>query len=228
MMPIILSLETSTDVCSVALHDNKALLGEAVIREPQAHASRLAPLIESVMRDAKISFSDLQAVAIASGPGSYTGLRIGTSTAKGLCLALNIPLIAIGTLEVLAYQGSRINHSGAFLCPMIDARRMEVYCLVANANLEIMRPVSATVVDPTTFTELLEQSPVLFFGNGSEKCRAVITHSNAFFMENIYPLASSLGELAMKKFEAGQTEDLVTFKPFYLKEFVAKRAQPHS
>ena len=228
MMPIILSLETSTDVCSVALHDNKTLLGEAVIREPQAHASRLAPLIESVMRDAKISFSDLQAVAIASGPGSYTGLRIGTSTAKGLCLALNIPLIAIGTLEVLAYQGSRINHSGAFLCPMIDARRMEVYCLVANANLEIMRPVSATVVDPTTFTELLEQSPVLLFGNGSEKCRAVITHSNAFFMENIYPLASSLGELAMKKFEAGQTEDLVTFKPFYLKEFVAKRAQPHS
>ena len=227
-MPIILSLETSTDVCSVALHDNKILLAEAIIREPQAHASRLAPLIESVIGDAKISFGQIQAVAIASGPGSYTGLRIGTSTAKGLCLALNIPLVAIGTLEVLAYQGSRVNQSGALLCPMIDARRMEVYCLVANHNLEIVEPVSATVVDGTTFAELLEQSAVLFFGNGSDKCRDVITHSNAFFMDDIYPLASSLGELAMKKFEAGQTEDLLSFKPFYLKEFVAKKAQPRS
>ena len=227
-MSIILSLETSTDVCSVALHDNRTLLAEALVREPQAYASRLAPLIEKTIGEAGITFADLQAVAIAGGPGSYTGLRIGTSTAKGLCLALNIPLIAIGTLELLAYQGSRVNHPNGLLCPMIDARRMEVYCLVANPELDIVRPVSATIVEEGTFAELLEQSPVLFFGNGSAKCRGVITHSNAFFADDIYPLARPLGELAIKKFEAGEIEDLVSFKPFYLKEFVAKKAQPRS
>ena len=225
-MPILLSLETSTDVCSVALHDNQILLGEAVIREPQAHASMLAPLIEKIISEANVSMGQIQAVAIASGPGSYTGLRIGTSTAKGLCLALDIPLIAIGTLELLAYQGSRVNHLNALLCPMIDARRMEVYCQVTDAKLEIVRPVSATVVEPGSFEELLEQSPVLFFGNGSGKCREVITHSNAFFVDGVYPLASALGELALKKFNSGETENLVDFKPFYLKDFVAKKAQP--
>ena len=227
-MPILLSLETSTDICSVSLHDNQTLLAEAVIREPQAHASMLAPLIEKIVSKANIFMSQIEAVAIASGPGSYTGLRIGTSTAKGLCLALDVPLIAVGTLELLAYQGSRVNHLNALLCPMIDARRMEVYCLVSNAMLEIVRPVSATIVDNGSFEELLEQSPVLFFGNGSGKCREVITHSNAVFVDDIYPLASALGELAMEKLNAGETEDLVGFTPFYLKEFIAKKAQPRS
>lgn len=227
-MPILLSLETSTDVCSVALHDNHILLAEAVIREPQAHASMLAPLIEKITSEANISMTRIQAVAIASGPGSYTGLRIGTSTAKGLCLALDLPLIAVGTLELLAYQGSRVNHLNGLLCPMIDARRMEVYCLVTNAMLEIVRPVSATIVGGGSFEELLERSPVLFFGNGSGKCREVITHPNAVFVDDIYPLASALGELAMKKLNAGKSEDLVGFKPFYLKEFVAKKPQPRS
>ena len=227
-MPILLSLETSTDVCSVALHDHHILLAEAVIREPQAHASMLAPLIEKIVSEANISMRQIQAVAIASGPGSYTGLRIGASTAKGLCLALNVPLIAVGTLELLAYQGSRVNHLNAWLCPMIDARRMEVYCLVTNAMLEIIRPVSATVVASGSFEELLEQSPVLFFGNGSAKCREVITHSSAFFVDDIYPRASALGELAAKKLKAGEMEDLVGFTPFYLKEFIAKKPQRRS
>lgn len=223
-MPVILSLETSTDVCSVALHDGGELLAAEEIHEPQAHASRLAPLIEKVCRTAGVALRDLQAVAASEGPGSYTGLRIGTSTAKGLCFALDIPLIAVGTLELLAFQGSRENRQGALLCPMIDARRMEVYCLVSDAQLQVIQPPAATVVDEDSFMELLERGPVLFFGNGAEKCRSVVRHPNAAFVDGIFPSASMLGVLADRKFAQRQFEDLVTFKPFYLKEFVAKRA----
>lgn len=224
-MPVILSLETSTDVCSVALHDNKKLLAHAVVREAQVHASRVAPMVKEVIVEAGIGKRSLNAVAVTSGPGSYTGLRIGTSTAKGLCFALNIPLIAVGTLELLAYQVAARNPREMFLCPMIDARRMEVYSLVVNRELQVVEPVVAKVVDGDSYAELLRQAPVLFFGNGASKCRDVITHPNAFFLDDIYPLASSLGEMASEKLVSGQTEDLVTFKPFYLKEFVAKRSQ---
>ena len=224
-MAVILSLETSTDVCSVALHDNKKLLAEAVLREPQAHAARVAPMIEQVINAANLSRQDLEAVAITSGPGSYTGLRIGTSTAKGLCFALGIPLVAVGTLELLAYQATVLNDSHAYLCPMIDARRMEVYCMVLDCELTALQPVEAKVIDGGSFTELLDQSPVLFFGNGSTKCRGVITPPNAFFLNDIYPAASALGELAAEKLHRGNAEDLVAFKPFYLKEFVAKTSQ---
>ena len=227
-MSVILSLETSTDVCSVAVHDGKKCLGEAVVREPQAHAAKLAPTIEEVMRSTRIAMHDLRAVAISSGPGSYTGLRIGTSTAKGLCLALEIPLIAIGTLDLLAYQGSFHNKTGALLCPMIDARRMEVYAMVATPQLQVIEPVSARVVDESTFSELLKDKQVLFFGNGAKKCKAVITGSNALFVDDVVPLASSMGEMAAQKFAAGDVEDLTSFSPFYLKEFVAKKAQSRS
>lgn len=222
-MPI-LSLETSTDVCSVALHEGPELLARAEIHEPQAHAARLAPLIDMVMKQAGASTSDLRAVAVTKGPGSYTGLRIGTSTAKGLCYALDIPLISVGTLELLAYQGSSHNPDRALLCPMIDARRMEVYCLTADAELRIVEPVAAKVIDETTFAETLEKQRMLFFGNGSDKCKQVIRHSNAIFLEHIFPSASSLGEIAGRKFNDGLFEDLIRFTPFYLKEFVAKKA----
>jgi tRNA threonylcarbamoyladenosine biosynthesis protein TsaB len=223
-MSVILSLETSTNVCSVALHDSQTILAEAEIHEAQSHASRLAPMIEQVSRKAGISLKELKAVAITLGPGSYTGLRIGTSTAKGICYALDIPLIAVGTLELLAFQGSFQNAATSFLCPMIDARRMEVYCLVADADLNIVEGVSAKVVDENSFRELLEAHSMLFFGNGADKCREIILHPNAIFLDNIYPLASALGLMAQKKLAAGEIEDLVNFKPFYLKDFVAKRA----
>lgn len=224
-MPLILSLETSTDVCSVALHDNERLLADAIVREAQVHASRVAPMIEAVISEAGVSKKAVQAVAITRGPGSYTGLRIGTSTAKGLCFALGIPLIAIGTLELLAYQAAGVNERNAFLCPMIDARRMEVYSLVMDSAGQIIEPVAARVVDGDSYTELLRQSPVLFFGNGAAKCRQVITHPNAFFLDDVFPHASSLGEMAAKKLASGETEDLIAFNPSYLKEFVAKRSQ---
>ena len=222
---LILSLETSTDVCSVALHEGTALLAHAEIHEPQAHAARLAPLIDSVMKQAGSTPNDLRAVAITQGPGSYTGLRIGTSTAKGLCYALDIPLISVGTLELLAYQGSQHNQdSQALLCPMIDARRMEVYCLIADAGLQVREPVAAKVVDESTFAETLAKQRMLFFGNGSGKCKQVIAHPNAIFLEHIFPSAKNLGEMAERKFNNRLFEDLIQFKPFYLKEFVAKKA----
>jgi tRNA threonylcarbamoyladenosine biosynthesis protein TsaB len=223
-MPVILSLETSTDACSVALHADKKLLGQAEIHQPQSHAARLAPMIEQVIHEAGLNLKDIGAVAVAKGPGSYTGLRIGTSTAKGLCYALNVPLIAVGTLELLAFQGNNFNTDHALLCPMIDARRMEVYCLLADENLRIIEPVSARVVDENTFAELLETNRVLFLGSGSQKCREVIRHPNAIFLDGVQALASALGVMADEKFKSGEVENLMNFKPFYLKEFVAKKA----
>lgn len=223
-MPVILSLETSTDVCSVALHDGSKVLAHEEIHEPQSHAAQLAPLIEVIRRNADVALKDIHAVAVTQGPGSYTGLRIGTSTAKGLCYALGIPLIAVGTLELLAFQASAVNPEPSLLCPMIDARRMEVYCLVADSKLKILEPVSARVIEEDSFAELLEWNRVLFFGNGADKCREIITHRNAVFLEGIYPVASALGVRAHEKFIKQEFEDLVHFKPFYLKEFVAKKA----
>lgn len=221
-MPVILALETSTDVCSVALHDGANLLGEAVLHVPQAHASMLAPLVEKVIGESGCAYRDLKAVAVSAGPGSYTGLRIGTSTAKGLCYALDVPLVAVGTLELLAYQGNALDDSGtSLLCPMIDARRMEVYCLVADRALRIVEPVSSKVIDAESFSELLKDNRMLFFGNGAAKCRDVIRHSNALFADGVYPSAAALGAMAARKFEAGDLEDLVHFRPFYLKEFRA-------
>jgi tRNA threonylcarbamoyladenosine biosynthesis protein TsaB len=225
-MSLILSLETSTDVCSVAVHHNSQLLTEEVIKQPQAHASRLSPLIQDILSSARVKMKDLTAVAVSAGPGSYTGLRIGTSTAKGLCVALDIQLIAVPTLDVLGYAGSLVNAGNALLCPMIDARRMEVFCQVVDQFLGTITPVEAKVIDSLSFAELLENKKVLFVGNGAEKCKGVITSANAIFRSEIFPSASSLGALAAVKAADGQYEDLVNFAPFYFKEFVAKKAQP--
>lgn len=225
-MPLILSLETSADVCSVALHKTGALVANAEIREPQVHAAQLAPLIDQVAGEAGVELRDLKAVAISAGPGSYTGLRIGTSSAKGLCYALDIPLIAVGTLDLLAFQGSEKNTDAAFLCPMIDARRMEVYCQVTDQALAIVEPVAARVIDERSFVELLDAGRVLFFGNGALKCREVIRHPNAVFLDHVYPAASALGVLAQRKFETGDFEDVIGFTPFYLKDFAPKKAAP--
>lgn len=222
-MSLILSLETSADVCSVAFHDAGKLLGAAEIREPQAHAARLAPLIGQVAAEAGLTLANIKAVAVSAGPGSYTGLRIGTSTAKGLCYALDVPLIAVGTLDLLAFQGSALDTSVAFLCPMIDARRMEVYCQVTDGALAMVAPAAARIIDADSFTELLNAGRVLFFGSGATKCRDVIRHRNAVFVDNIYPVAEALGIVAQRKFEAGDLEDVTAFTPFYLKEFTPKK-----
>lgn len=222
-MSVILSLETSTDVCSAALHDQGTLLSEAEIHERQVHGAKLAVMVNQLMAAAGIDARQINAVAVTSGPGSYTGLRIGTSTAKGLCYALDIPLIAVGSLELLAFQARPNAPADALMCPMIDARRMEVYCLVTDSRLNVIEPVAARIIEESSFAELLADRKVLFFGNGSDKCKAVITHHNALFLNGLYPKASELGRMAEARFQAGEFEDLVHFQPFYLKEFVAKK-----
>jgi tRNA threonylcarbamoyladenosine biosynthesis protein TsaB len=225
-MSLILSLETSAKVCSAAIHDSTKLVAHAEIHIGQSHASKLAVLIEEVRKEAGIEFSQLAAVAISSGPGSYTGLRIGTSTAKGLCFALDIPLIAVGSLELLAFQMKAHNPQQAHLCPMIDARRMEVYCLVTDSTLNIVLPTEAKVIDGDSFKEILDKYRVLFFGDGADKCKEQITHKNAQFVDGVYAKASQLGFLAFDKLKRNEVEDLVNFEPHYLKEFMIK--QPKS
>lgn len=228
-MSLILSLETSAKVCSVAIHNGTTLVATSEIHIEQSHASKLAVLIEEVKREAEIELNQLKAVAVSSGPGSYTGLRIGTSTAKGLCYSLNIPLITIGSLELLAFQMKEQNPKNALLCPMIDARRMEVYCLITDSDLNIISPTEAKVIDEESFKKFLNQNEVLFFGDGSDKCREKIKHDNALFLSGIYPKASQLGIAAYSKFMKNQVEDLVKFEPHYLKEFMIKKPNtaPH-
>lgn len=222
-MSLILSLETSAKICSVALHDKGKLVATEEIHTEHSHASKLAVLVDAVVKQAGVELKHLHAIAVSSGPGSYTGLRIGTSTAKGLCFALNIPLIAIGSLELLAHHMNKQNPDQAYVCPMIDARRMEVYCMVVDSIGNSIQPIEAKVIDTASFSELLATNKILFFGDGADKCRESIIHPNAQFISGIYPVASYMGELAFQKLQHRQTEDLVNFEPYYLKEFMIKK-----
>lgn len=222
-MALILSLETSSGICSVALHRDKDLLALAEVHEEYAHASKLGVLIQEVILEAAVTMKEIDAVAVSAGPGSYTGLRIGTSTAKGLCYVLGVPLLAVGTLEVMASQVTGIDRAGSLLCPMIDARRMEVYCSLFELDRKMVRAVEAKIIDEKSFEQELLERPIYFFGNGSDKCKKVITHTNAHFIDAIDPSARQLGINAAMKFDSGDVEDLVKFEPFYLKEFKAKK-----
>ncbi len=235
-MALILSIETSTTICSAALHDNGKLIASKELLTPQSASSQLALIINHLLKDLGISAKDIIAVAVASGPGSYTGLRIGVATAKGFCFALKIPLIAINTLELMAYQLKNTSPSPltpsplerglggeVLLCPMLDARRMEVYCLLADSDLNIVEPTQAKVIDPESFMEWLDKKIILFFGNGADKCKDLRNHSNAKFIEKINPTASKLGEMAFQKFKRNEFENLSSFEPHYLKEFLIKK-----
>jgi tRNA threonylcarbamoyladenosine biosynthesis protein TsaB len=222
-MAFILSFETSTSVCSAAVHENGIVKAATEIHIEQSHGSKLAVLIDRVKDLAGISLNQLSAIAITSGPGSYTGLRIGTSTAKGLCYALDLPLIAVSSLEVMAYSVITTQPDDALYCPMIDARRMEVYCMVTDRNLNPVETIQAKVIDEDSFREHLKNNRVLFFGDGAEKCKSIIKHPRAFYIPAVYPSAVHLGALAYHKYMTGNFEDLVTFEPFYLKEFMTKK-----
>jgi len=221
-MSLILSLETSTQVCSVALHQQGQLISTIEVHQENAHASRLAVIIDRLFFEAAIQPSQLNAVAISSGPGSYTGLRIGTSTAKGLCYALSIPLLSADTLEILAYQFSKEVNFNGWLCPMLDARRYEVYCRLVGTSGAGSQSLQAKIIESTSFHTELEKTPIAFFGNGAAKCSEIIRHPNAHFFSGFYPQAAALGELAFVKWSKQQTENLTAFEPHYLKEFVAK------
>jgi tRNA threonylcarbamoyladenosine biosynthesis protein TsaB len=220
-MAIILSIETSTSVCSAALHENGNLVATKELHTPQSAASQLGVQIEALFNTTKITRRSLEAVAVSSGPGSYTALRIGVAMAKGICYGLDIPLIALDSLLVLAAGVSKTEKAD-LLCPMIDARRMEVYCCLFDRTLERIDETRAKIIDVSSFSDQLLKSSVLFFGDGAAKCQGIITHPNAFFLQNSFPLASNMGNLAFKRFKTGQHEDLMLFEPTYLKEFIAK------
>ncbi len=222
-MSLILSIETATRTCSVAVHENGTLLAACSYYLDKSHSNLLVPSIKSLVADCGYEQNALSAVAISMGPGSYTGLRIGTSTAKGLCFALDIPLIAINTLEALAYGVSRYNTEGQWLCPMLDARRMEVYTMLLDDHFRIVEETHPQVVEPSSFDDHLNARSILFFGNGADKCRKIIQNSNARFLDHVEPNASEVGYLAWQKFQKTQFEDLAYFEPFYLKEFQATK-----
>lgn len=219
-MPLILSIETATQACSVALHAEAQLIATQTLLIAKSHAEALMSTIEHLLSISPYTQKDLTAIAISSGPGSYTGLRIGTATAKGLCYALDLPLIAINTLEAMVHGVQPYNMTGALLCPMIDARRMEVYCLLADAQGHLLLPTHPRVVDADSFQEWLANHPILFFGDGAAKCKPLLaTHSQAWFIDQRYPTAHHVGALAYLKFQQGAFEDLAYFEPTYLKPF---------
>ena len=226
-MACILNIETSTDVCSVAVSENGACIFDEEDHSGPNHAVKLGVFV-----DEALSFTDnhaipFDAVAVSCCPGSYTGLRIGVSMAKGICYARDLKLIAVPTLELLCVPVllRELVEEGALLCPMIDARRMEVYAGLYDRALRPVREVRADVVDADTYKEYLDRQPVYFFGNGAAKCMEAINHPNARLIEGIEPLGKYMYPLAERKFLRGETEDVAYFVPFYLKDFVAKVAR---
>lgn len=221
-MGLILSIETATKVCSVALHDGGKLLGSQELHVDKSHSEFLAVMIKDLLRHTGIEAGDLDAVAVSKGPGSYTGLRIGVSTAKGLCFGTDKPLIAVNSLLAMAHDVNLSNVDGYDLCPMLDARRMEVYCLITNAQLEVKQETLSMIIDEASFAGELTDRKIIFFGNGMPKSREILGNkSNALFIDGIYPRASSIGHLAFEKFKNRDFENTVTFEPFYLKDFIA-------
>jgi tRNA threonylcarbamoyladenosine biosynthesis protein TsaB len=222
-MAVILHIETSTSVCSVALSDGETCIAEKSSLKGPSHNELLSPFIQEMLDIAKEKQVSIDAVAISEGPGSYTGLRIGTATAKGLCFGFDIPLIAVNTLEIIAKAALNVGdiEKNTLLCPMIDARRMEVYTSFFNEGLQMLQPVSAEIIDENSFAEILNKQKILFCGDGAEKCKAALTHPNALFANNIHPLAKNMITAALKKFEQQIFADIAYFEPFYLKEFIA-------
>lgn len=222
-MAVLLSLESSTTICSAALHDDGVCLALEENRVPQSASSMLAVMVENLFRKTGVSATEVAAVAVSSGPGSYTGLRIGVATAKGFCYARNIPLISVNTLELLVRQVAAVHTDTGMLCPMLDARRMEVYCMLSDRDGSMLEPVGARVIDEQSFGQWLERGVVTFFGNGAEKCKTVIRHSHARFLDGVVPLASMVGVMAQERFTSRRFEDLSEFEPFYLKDFMIKK-----
>jgi tRNA threonylcarbamoyladenosine biosynthesis protein TsaB len=222
-MSCILCIETATDICSVALLKGDKMVALQENHEGNAHASQITLLIEAVMKDANMELKQLDAISVSKGPGSYTGLRVGVSTAKGLCYALDIPLIGINTLESLSHETiKKVNgkSQNANFCAMLDARRMEVYCAVYDEKMNLVKKTEAKIIGENSFADLLETSTVYFFGNGSAKCKSMIKHKNAIFIDDIKCSASNMNHIAQKLFHEKQFEDVAYFEPFYLKDFV--------
>lgn len=224
-MSCILSIETSTDVCSVAVSQDGTCIFEKEDSSGPNHAVKLGVFVDEALSFIDSHLIPLDAVAVSCGPGSYTGLRIGVSMAKGICYGRSVKLLSVPTLNLLCVPvllREQIQEENALLCPMLDARRMEVYAQLFDRALNEVRPIQADVVDADTYKSYLDERPVYFFGNGAEKCIEVINHPNAHLIKNVEPLAKNMFPLAEKRMMKEQFEDVAYFVPFYLKDFVAK------
>lgn len=218
-MALVLNIETATTNCSVSLsNDGETLVLKEDKNAGYSHAETLHVFIDEVFKIAKLNPTDIDAVAVSKGPGSYTGLRIGVSTAKGLCFALDKPLLAINTLEVLAHQ---VKIDNGYVIPMLDARRMEVYSAVYNTNLDLQREIKTEILTEESYSELLNKGKVYFIGNGVEKTKSLISHPNAVFIEGKLPSSNEMAMLSELKYKKSDTEHVAYFEPYYLKDFVA-------
>ncbi len=224
-MCIILNIETATEVCSVNLSQNGKVLDTIENGEDKTHSELLTVFIETLMQRNKLDFKDLSAVAVSAGPGSYTGLRIGVSVAKGICYGLQKPLISVPTLKSMAFGARQMTNQDRYLfCPMIDARRMEVYSSVFDAELNVVEEDNAKVIDTNSFKELLETHKLAFFGNGAEKCKTMIQHANVLFIDEFTISSKHMAELSYRKFKDEDFEDVAYYEPFYLKEYQAVKS----
>jgi len=216
----LLNIETATKNCSVSLaKDGETIALKELNDGGYSHAEKLHEFIKVVLEKGNISMSDIDAIAVSKGPGSYTGLRIGVSAAKGLCFALNIPLISINTLHSLAQA---ITIKEGYIIPLLDARRMEVYSAIFKNNISV-RNVQAEIIDATSFNEYLDKNTVYFLGDGAEKCKNLISHKNAIFIDNKFPSANEMSLLSYEKYKKNDIEDVAYFEPFYLKDFVVTK-----
>jgi len=222
-MALILQLETATTSCSVALALDGKVIACKELQEKNIHASHITLFIQQVIEEAGKSLTDMDAVAVSMGPGSYTGLRIGVSTAKGLCYALDIPLIAINTLQSMAngmISSGKFDNNFFLYCPMIDARRMEVYTAVYDLHLNEIHTIQAKIIENDSFDELLKNNKIVFFGDGAFKCHDILDNPNALILSDFINSAKDMSSLALEKFKKQDFEDIAYFEPFYLKDFI--------
>lgn len=221
-MSRIILIETSTSLCSTALVEDGKVVCERLSDEPRAHASKTALFVSEMLSEKGLKVSDCDAVAVSKGPGSYTGLRVGVSTAKGLCFGAGVPMISVGTLDTLVWQaldGNMLPEDCRYIIPMIDARRMEVYTGIFTPDGKQISPTVAQIIDADSFKDQLAEGPVLFIGDGADKCKDTLTSPNARFIQ-CCPKAASMMHPALEALEAKQFEDVAYFEPFYLKEFI--------
>lgn len=217
-MSIILNIETATKNCSVSIAENGKILAIKELNNGNySHAEVLHPFIVDILKESNLATKNIDAVAVSKGPGSYTGLRIGVSATKGLCFAFDKPLISIDTLTSLSYA---ISIDKGIIIPMIDARRMEVYAAVFNQNHLQIREIKAEIIDENSFSEYLNDNKVYFLGDGSAKCKEIISHKNAVFVDEKFPSAKEMALLSYEKYKKSDIENVAYFEPFYLKDFV--------
>lgn len=226
MGKLILGIETATKMCSVAISDGENLLALKEEGGEYSHAEKLNGFIEECLQKAGVNLQQIDVIAVSKGPGSYTGLRIGVSTAKGLCYSLNKPLISVDTLQAMALKMQEQPINADLYAPMIDARRMEVYTALYNLKNEKVKNVEAKIIDENSFTEELRTKQVVFFGDGAEKCEIVLAqNSNAVFSKEVFPSAQYINQVALKKLNNDDFDDVAYFEPYYLKDFVATTAK---